>query len=157
MTPAVVLLVALVAEDPAVLRNAPRDNAPAQATLWRGDWLEVRGESAGFLKVYDHRHERPGYVRPAQVRTYRVDESSAPELASVVRFLARGQRLRIAGDRLRGARAAGRAGRAASPARALWPRSAAWPTGGAAGLRAAGRHEGRDAGRATSPSPRATG
>ncbi len=87
MTPAVVLLVALVAEDPAVLRNAPRDNAPAQATLWRGDWLEVRGESAGFLKVYDHRHERPGYVRPSQVRTYRVDESSAPELASVVRFL----------------------------------------------------------------------
>jgi hypothetical protein len=87
MTPAVVLLVALVAEDPAVLRNAPRDNAPAQATLWRGDWLEVRGESAGFLKVYDHRHERPGYVRPSQVRTYRVDESAAPELAAVVRFL----------------------------------------------------------------------
>ena len=87
MTPAVVLLVALVAEDPAVLRNAPRDNAPAQATLWRGDWLEVRGETAGFLKVYDHRHERPGYVRPSQVREYRMDESSAPELASVVRFL----------------------------------------------------------------------
>jgi len=87
MTPAVVLLIALVAEDPAVLRNAPRDNAPAQATLWRGDWLEVRGERAGFLEVYDHRHERPGYLRPSQVRTYRVDESSAPELASVVRFL----------------------------------------------------------------------
>jgi hypothetical protein len=87
MTPAVILLVALVAEDPAVLRNAPRDNAPAQATLWRGDWLEVRGESAGFLKVYDHRHERPGYVRPGQVRVYRVEESTAPELGSVVRFL----------------------------------------------------------------------
>ena len=87
MTPAVVLLVALVAEDPAVLRNAPRDDAPAQATLWRGDWLEVRGESAGFLKVYDHRHERPGYLRPSQVRTYRVDESAAPDLAAVVRFL----------------------------------------------------------------------
>jgi membrane protein implicated in regulation of membrane protease activity len=87
MTPAVVLLVALVADDPAVLRNAPRDNAPAQATLWRGDWLEVRGESAGFLKVYDHRHERPGYIRPSQVRTYRVEEAVAPELASVVRFL----------------------------------------------------------------------
>jgi len=87
MTPAVVLLVALVAEDPAVLRNAPRDNAPAQATLWRGDWLEVRGESAGFLKVYDHRHERPGYLRQSQARTYRVQESSASELASVVRFL----------------------------------------------------------------------
>ncbi|HEY6475850.1 MAG TPA: hypothetical protein VI456_04660, partial [Polyangia bacterium] len=87
MTPAVVLLVALVAEDPAVLRNAPRDNAPAQVTLWRGDWLEVRGEAAGFLKVYDHRHERPGYIRLSQVREYRVDESVAPELVAVVRFL----------------------------------------------------------------------
>lgn len=87
MTAAVVLLVALVAEDPTVLRNAPRDNAPAQATLWRGDWVEVRGESAGFLKVYDHRHERPGYLRPAQVRVYRVDAETAPELAAVVRFL----------------------------------------------------------------------
>ncbi len=87
MTAAVVLFVALVAEDPAVLRNAPRDNAPAQATLWRGDWLEVRGESAGFLKVYDHRHERPGYIRPSQVRAYPLDEAVAPELGAVVRFL----------------------------------------------------------------------
>jgi hypothetical protein len=84
---ALVLLVAIVAEDPAVLRNAPRDDAPAQASLWRGDWLEVRGETAGFLKVYDHRHERPGYVRPQVVRLHRLDEGSAPELASVVRFL----------------------------------------------------------------------
>jgi hypothetical protein len=81
------LLVAIVAEDPAVLRNAPRDDAPAQASLWRGDWLEVRGETAGFLKVYDHRHERPGYIRPSVVRLHRLDEASAPELASVVRFL----------------------------------------------------------------------
>jgi hypothetical protein len=84
---ALVLLVAIVAEDPAVLRNAPRDDAPAQATLWRGDWLEVRGETAGFLKVYDHRHERPGYVRPAIVRVHRLDAASAPELGAVVRFL----------------------------------------------------------------------
>jgi hypothetical protein len=84
---AAVLLVAIVADDPAVLRNAPRDDAPAQASLWRGDWLEVRGETAGFLKVYDHRHERPGYIRPSIVRIHRLDEASAPELASVVRFL----------------------------------------------------------------------
>ena len=57
---AAIVLVALVADDPAILRNAPRDDAPAQSTLWRGDWLEVRGETAGFLRVYDHRHERPG-------------------------------------------------------------------------------------------------
>jgi hypothetical protein len=84
---ALILLVAIVAEDPAVLRNAPRDDAPAQAALWRGDWLEVRGETQGFLKVYDHRHERPGYVRPQLVRVHRLDEASAPELGAVVRFL----------------------------------------------------------------------
>ncbi len=82
-----VLLVALVAEDPATLRNAPRPDAPAQAMLWRGDWLEVRGETAGFLKVYDHRHERPGYIRPQLVRMQRVEEAAAPELAAIVRFL----------------------------------------------------------------------
>src|SRR5215831_19883060 len=84
---AAIVLVALVADDPAVLRNAPRDDAPAEASLWRGDWLEVRGEAAGFLRVYDHRRERAGYVRPSLVRIYRVDETSAPELAAVVRFL----------------------------------------------------------------------
>jgi hypothetical protein len=84
---AAIVLVALVADDPAVLRNAPRDDAPAQATLWRGDWLEVRGETAGFLRVYDHRHERPGYIRPTIVRVHRLDPAGAPELAAVVRFL----------------------------------------------------------------------
>ncbi|HEY7373940.1 MAG TPA: hypothetical protein VIF57_17400 [Polyangia bacterium] len=84
---AAIVLVALVADDPAVLRNAPRDDAPAQATLWRGDWLEVRGETAGFLRVYDHRHERPGYIRPTIVRVHRLEAASAPELAAVVRFL----------------------------------------------------------------------
>lgn len=84
---AAIVLVALVADDPAVLRNAPRDDAPAQATLWRGDWLEVRGETAGFLRVYDHRHERPGYVRPTIVRVHRLEPASTPELTAVVRFL----------------------------------------------------------------------
>jgi hypothetical protein len=87
MTAAALTLVALVGTDPAVLRNAPRDDAPAQVSVWRGDWLEVRGESAGFLRVYDHRHERPGYIRPNLVRVYRVDPSSAGELAAIVRFL----------------------------------------------------------------------
>jgi hypothetical protein len=87
MSAAAILLVAIVAEDPAVLRNAPRDDAPAQAALWRGDWLEVRGETAGFLKVWDHRHERPGFIRPHIVRVHRLDEAGAPELKAVVRFL----------------------------------------------------------------------
>ena len=84
---AAILLVAIVAEDPAVMRNAPRDDAAPQATLWGGDWLEVRGETAGFLKVYDHRHERPGFIRPHIVRVHRLDEETAPELRAVVRFL----------------------------------------------------------------------
>jgi hypothetical protein len=79
--------VAVVVEEPTTLRNGPRFDAAAQATLWRGDWLEVRGEGAGFLRVYDHRRERPGYVRPAQVRIYALDEATAPELRAVVRFL----------------------------------------------------------------------
>jgi hypothetical protein len=87
VTAAAIVLVALVADDPAILRNAPRDDAPAQATLWRGDWLEVRGETAGFLRVYDHRHERPGYIRPGIVRVHRLETASTPELAAVVRFL----------------------------------------------------------------------
>ena len=84
---AAVLLVAIIAEDPTVMRNAPRDDAAPQATLWRGDWLEVRGEVAGFLKVYDHRHERPGYVRGSVARVHRLDEATAPELRAVLRFL----------------------------------------------------------------------
>ena len=84
---AAVLLVAIVAEDPTVMRNAARDDAAPQATLWRGDWLEVRGETAGFLKVYDHRHERPGFVRASVVRQHRLDQATAPELRAVVRFL----------------------------------------------------------------------
>ena len=79
--------VAVVVEEPTTLRNAPRFDAAAQATLWRGDWVEVRGQGAGFLKVYDHRRERPGYLNPSQVRVYALDEATAPELRAIVRFL----------------------------------------------------------------------
>jgi hypothetical protein len=84
---ATVMLVALVAEDPVSLRNRPDPDAPAQAELHRGDWLEIRGEVAGYLKVWDHRHERPGYVRPREVRTYSADDGAADALAAVVGFL----------------------------------------------------------------------
>jgi hypothetical protein len=87
VTPLALLLVALVADDGVVLRSAPTDAAPAQATLYRGDWLEVRGEVVGFFRVWDHRRERPGYVRPAQVRIHRAEPAAAPELAAIVRFL----------------------------------------------------------------------
>ncbi len=76
--------VALVADDRVALRAAPRDTAAAQALLSRGDWLEVRGEVPGYLKVYDHRRERPGYVRAAAVRLAPEDPA---ELRAIVRFL----------------------------------------------------------------------
>lgn len=87
MIPALALLVAIVVEDATPMRAAPSDAAPRQAELWRGDWLEVRGQVPGYLQVWDHRHERPGYVREWRVRTYETAPSSAPELRAVVRFL----------------------------------------------------------------------
>jgi hypothetical protein len=84
---AAVMLVAIVAEDQTPLRAAPRADASVQAQLWEGDWLEVRGESAEYLKVWDHRRERPGFVRRERARLYRLDAESSGELRSVVRFL----------------------------------------------------------------------
>ena len=95
---AAIVLVALVADDPAILRNAPRDDAPAQSTLWRGDWLEVRGEAAGFLRVYDHRHERPGYIRPTIVRVHRLEPASTQRIVADPRMTLRpkyGLRMRV--------------------------------------------------------------
>ncbi len=85
-----VMTVALVTDNQTALRAAPHETAPRQAVLWEGDWLEVRGERQGFLQVYDHRRERPGYVHPWQVRTYPLDESSAPALRAVLDYLKAG-------------------------------------------------------------------
>lgn len=81
------LIAALVVEEQTPLRAAPQESAAQKAQLSRGDWLEVRGERGGFVQVYDHRRERPGYVRAWQVRRYPVDGSSAPALKAVVDFL----------------------------------------------------------------------
>jgi hypothetical protein len=87
VTMAVTMIVALVTQDQVPLRAAPRDSAPRQVELTRGDWLEVRGERLGFVQVWDHRHERAGYVRRDRVRTYPLDEASAPALHAVVEFV----------------------------------------------------------------------
>ncbi|NJD08572.1 MAG: hypothetical protein FIA97_19055, partial [Methylococcaceae bacterium] len=68
MLAATLTLIAIVASDQTALRAAPRDSAPAQAVLWQGDSLEIRGEKGDFLQVYDHRHERAGYIRATRVR-----------------------------------------------------------------------------------------
>jgi hypothetical protein len=80
-------MLAIVTQDQAALRAAPKDSAQQQAVLWQGDSLEIRGEKQDFLQVYDHRRERAGYIRAAQVRKVSLAPADAPELLSVVRFL----------------------------------------------------------------------
>jgi len=77
----------IVVEDHAALRAAPRAAATELETLWQGDIVEIRGERADYLKVYDHRRERGGYLRGSAVRTIGLAESDAPELLAVLRFL----------------------------------------------------------------------
>jgi hypothetical protein len=84
---AVSALLAIVTQDQAALRAAPKDRAQQQAVLWQGDSLEIRGEKQDFLQVYDYRRERAGYIRASQVRKVSLAPADAPELLSVVRFL----------------------------------------------------------------------
>jgi len=78
---------AIVTQDQLPLRAAARESAQAQAVLWQGDALEVRGARGDFLQVYDHRRERAGYVRAARVRQVDLQPAAAPELLAVMRFL----------------------------------------------------------------------
>lgn len=78
---------AVVVQDQAALRAAPRDSAPQQAVLWQGDLVEVRGERIDHLQVWDHRRERAGFVKASQLRALGLQESDAPQLLSVLRFL----------------------------------------------------------------------
>jgi hypothetical protein len=84
---ALALVAAVIAGDHVVLRASPSRTAAQQAVLWRGDWLEVRGEQRGWLKVYDHRHERPGWVARPAARIVELDDKAAPALRAVVEFL----------------------------------------------------------------------
>ena len=77
----------IVTQDQAPLRASARDSAQQQAVLWQGDMLEVRGRRTDFLQVYDHRRERAGYIRAAQVRALPLEANGAADLLAVVRFL----------------------------------------------------------------------
>jgi hypothetical protein len=87
MIAASLLTLAIVTQDQASLRAAPRDAAVQQAVLWQGDTLEIRGQRMDYLQVYDHRRERAGYIHISQVRTLSLKPADAPELLTVVRFL----------------------------------------------------------------------
>jgi hypothetical protein len=78
---------AIVVQDRAALRAAPRAAATELTTLGPGDVVEIRGEREGYLKVYNYRRERGGYLPAAAVRPIGVQEADAPELLAVMRFL----------------------------------------------------------------------
>ena len=78
---------AIVIQDQASLRAAPRDSAQQQAVLWQGEALEVRGERMDYLQVWDHKRERGGFVHASQVRRSTLTPADAPELLAVVRFV----------------------------------------------------------------------
>jgi len=78
---------AIVVQDRSSLRSAPRSTATELTALPQGEVLEIRGERAGYLKVYDYRVERGGYLRAEAVRTIGLAETDAPELLAVLRFL----------------------------------------------------------------------
>jgi hypothetical protein len=78
---------AIVIQDQAPLRAAPRRSAQQQAQLWQGDTLEIRGQRMDYLQVYDHRRERAGYILASQVRSTALEAADAPGLLAVLRFL----------------------------------------------------------------------
>jgi hypothetical protein len=84
---AVVGTLAIVIQDHAALRAAPRGSATELTRLWQGDVLEIRGEQAGYLKVYDYRRERGGYLRRDSAQPIELSATAAPELLAVLRFL----------------------------------------------------------------------
>ena len=79
--------IAIVVLDHTSLRAAPRSAATELTALSQGDVVEVRGERAGYLKVYDYHRERGGYLRSESVRPVALTETAAPELLAVLRFL----------------------------------------------------------------------
>jgi hypothetical protein len=78
---------AIVVQDHASVRAAPKSSATELTMLYQGDVLEIRGESAGYLKVYNYRRERGGYLRSEAVRPVDFNEADAPGLLAILRFL----------------------------------------------------------------------
>ena len=78
---------AIVVQDQASLRAAPRDSAQQQSSLWQGEVLEVRGERLDYLQVWDHKRERGGFIRASDVRRVALTEAEGPALLAVLQFV----------------------------------------------------------------------
>jgi hypothetical protein len=78
---------AIIVQDHAPLRTAPRASTRELTELVQGDVVEVRGERGGYLKVYEYRRERGGYIRRQLAAPIGLGEADAPALLAVLRFL----------------------------------------------------------------------
>jgi hypothetical protein len=87
MIVALTAALAIVVQDHAPLRGAPRSSARELTELVQGDVLEIRGERAEYLKVYEYRRERGGYIRRQAAAPIGLGEADAPALLAVLRFL----------------------------------------------------------------------
>jgi hypothetical protein len=85
--PALAATLAIVVQDHTPIRAAPSSGGAQLTALSQGDVLEIRGERAGYLKVYNYRRERGGYLREDKVRPIGLNEAEAPQLLAVLRFL----------------------------------------------------------------------
>ncbi|MCU0763319.1 MAG: hypothetical protein MUF76_10145 [Hydrogenophaga sp.] len=79
--------VALVVADNVPLRAAPQASAASNSLLWRGEWLEVRGERGDHLQVWDHHRERGGYVHREQLHPLGTAAADAPGLYALLAFV----------------------------------------------------------------------
>ena len=126
---------AIVVQDQASLRSAPRQSAQQQTTLWQGEVLEVRGERMDYLQVWDHKRERGGFIRASEVRRVALTEDEAPALLAVLRLCAirRAQRRWASASRRPGCRRrpvrCWQAARGAGPGGAGHPGRPAGPPG----------------------------
>ena len=87
MIPALAAALAIVVQDHASLRTAPRATAPELLALPQGELLELRGERGGYLRVYDYRRERGGFLQADAAHAIGLSPADAPELLAVLRFL----------------------------------------------------------------------
>jgi len=80
-------ILAIVTQSQVALRAAPREAAPQQALLRQGEVLELRAARGNYLRVYDLKREREGYLHTDQVHLTALAPEEAPDLLAVVRFL----------------------------------------------------------------------
>jgi hypothetical protein len=70
----------------AALRGAPREAAPVQAQMARGEAVELRAERGDHWQVWDYRRERGGWLRKGQVMLLPRGEGTSAELLAQLRL-----------------------------------------------------------------------